>query len=371
MRPSSDWSSAVRPFNLRVAQVLPAFFGDRLDFMGGGDRYVYKLAGALRPYCDVTFFSFGPRPREQDVAGLRHVVLPVRFSRNADDPLPGSLAYADRRFDIVHMHHLWSKATMLAAVVRSASRRPVVVTDHGGGGGRLIRRSGMYRLVSAFVCQSDFARALLPAPARRRAVVIKGGLDLGRFQYQPGPRSRQVLQVGRIMPHKGINYLIEAAGTDIPAVIAGKVVNDGYYRDLQKQAEGKPVRFLIDADDDAILAELGRSAVTMAGSVYRDVYGGSWPTSELLGLTLLESMSVGTPVICTDVGGMPEFVRDGVTGFIVPPNDPVALRGRILRILDDPAGAARMGAAGHEHVTQYSWDAVAQKLLAEYTRILG
>lgn len=173
------------------------------------------------------------------------------------------------------------------------------------------------------------------------------------------------------MPHKGINYLIQCAGSDIPVVIAGKIVNDHYYQDLRRQAEGKPVRFLIDADDDAILAELGRSAVTVAASVYRDVYGGSWPTSELLGLTLLESMSVGTPVVCTDVGGMPEFVRDGVTGFIVPPNDPLALRGRLLQILDDPGGAARMGAAGHEHVKQYSWDVVAQTLLAEYTRILS
>lgn len=338
--------------------------------MGGGDRYVYNLARALQPLCDVTFFSFGPRHRQEDIAGLRHVVLPVRFGTNADDPLPGSLAYAGRAFDIVHMHHLWSKATTLATLVRSASRRPVVVTDHGGGGGRLIRRSGIYRLVSAFVCQSDFARGLLPAAARRRATVIKGGLDPARFPYTPGPRSRQVLQLGRIMAHKGINYLIEAAGSDIAVVIAGKVVNDRYYRDLQQQAEGKPVRFLIDADDAAILGELGRSAVTVAASVYRDLHGNTWPTSELLGLTLLESMSVGTPVICTEVGGMPEFVRDGVTGFIVPPNDPVALRRRLLQILDDPAGAARMGAAGHDHVKQYSWDAVAHTLLAEYTRLL-
>lgn len=339
--------------------------------MGGGDRYVHNLARALSPLCDVTFFSFGPRPRHEEIEGLRHVVLPVRSRSNPDDPLPHSLAYAGRGFDIVHMHHLWSKATALATVVRRAGRRPVVVTDHGGGGGRLVRRSGIYRLVQKFICQSDFARALLPAPARRHATVIKGGLDVRRFQYRPGPRSRQVLQVGRIMPHKGINYLIEAAGADIPVVIAGKIVNDRYYQDLRRQAEGKPVRFLIDADDDAILAELGRSAVTVAASVYRDVYGGSWPTSELLGLTLLESMSVGTPVVCTDVGGMPEFVRDGVTGFIVPPNDPLALRGRLLQILDDPGGAARMGAAGHEHVKPYSWDVVARTLLAEYARILG
>jgi glycosyltransferase involved in cell wall biosynthesis len=100
------------------------------------------------------------------------------------------------------------------------------------------------------------------------------------------------------------------------------------------------------------------------------MYGGDWPTSELLGLPLLESMSVGTPVICTNVGGMPEFVRDGVTGFVIPPNDPAALRQRLDELLGDPARAARMGAAGHDHVKQYSWDALARQVSAEYARLL-
>ena len=174
-----------------------------------------------------------------------------------------------------------------------------------------------------------------------------------------------------MMPHKGQNYLIEAAGHDIPVVLAGKIVNAGYYRDLERMALGKPVRFLIDGGDDEILAEYRRSAITVQASVYHDLYGGYWPTSELLGLPLLESMSVGTPVICTNVGGMPEFVRDGATGFVIPPNDPAALRARLLQILDDPAGAARLGAAGHEHVEQFSWDSVARQVSAEYARLLG
>jgi glycosyltransferase involved in cell wall biosynthesis len=173
------------------------------------------------------------------------------------------------------------------------------------------------------------------------------------------------------MPHKGQNDLIEAAGADLPVVIAGKIVNRAYYDDLRKMAAGKPVRFLIDVDDDAILAEYRRSAVTVQASVYRDMYGGSWPTSELLGLPLLESMSVGTPVVCTAVGGMPEFVRVGVTGFVVAPNDPVALRRRLDDLLENPQMASTMGRAGHEDMAQYSWDSVARRVNAEYARLVA
>jgi glycosyltransferase involved in cell wall biosynthesis len=148
-------------------------------------------------------------------------------------------------------------------------------------------------------------------------------------------------------------------------------VNHAYYEDLRKMAGGKPVRFLIDVDDGAILDAYRRSAVTVQASVYRDMYGGSWPTSELLGLPLLESMSVGTPVVCTNVGGMPEFVRDGVTGFVVPPNDSAALRRRLDELLGDPQLASRMGRAGHEDMAQYSWDSVARRISAEYARLLA
>jgi glycosyltransferase involved in cell wall biosynthesis len=354
---------------LRVALILPAFFPNDVDFMGGGDRYVHKLSQALTPYCDVTFFTFGPSYREELLAGVRHVVLPGRPGANPDNPVPSSLAFASSRFDVVHAFHLRTVVTNLATIVRRATRRPLVVTDLGGGGRSATFKLQLYRLIPAFICISDFSRSLLPSRAQARAVVIKGGIDPNRFAYDDRPRQRQVLQVSRLMPHKGQNDLIEAAGQDLPVVIAGKVVNRAYYEDLRKMASGKPVRFLIDVDDEAILDAYRHSAVTVQASVYRDLYGGSWPTSELLGLPLLESMSVGTPVVCTRVGGMPEFVRDGVTGFIVPPNDPAALRRRLDDVLGDPQLASAMGRAGHEDMAQYSWDSVARRVSAEYARL--
>ena len=339
--------------------------------MGGGDRYVHKLSQALGPYCDATFFTFGPTYREELFAGVRHVVLPGRPGANPDNPVPYSLAFASSRFDVVHCFHLRTVVTNIATVLRRAARRPLVVTDLGGGGRSATFRLRLYRLIPGYICISEYSRSLLPASARTRAVVIKGGIDQDRFAYDDRPRERQVLQVSRLMPHKGQNYLIEAAGQGLAVVIAGKVVNRAYYEDLRKMAAGKPVRFLIDVDDATILDAYRRSAVTVQASVYRDMYGNHSPTSELLGLPLLESMSVGTPVVCTNVGGMPEFVRDGVTGFVVPPNDPAALRRRLDEILGDPQRASRMGHAGREDMAQYSWDSVARRVSAEYARLIA
>jgi glycosyltransferase involved in cell wall biosynthesis len=198
---------------------------------------------------------------------------------------------------------------------------------------------------------------------------VRGGIELARFTYQAADRGRGIVQVGRIMPHKGMNFLIEGAGADLEVTIAGRVIDRKYFDFLQGQAAGRKVRFVIDPTDQVVTDLYRQAAVTVVASVYRDVFGGLHPTSELLGLPLLESMAVGTPVVCTDVGGMPEYMVEGRTGFIVPPNDPGALRERILRLLNDPVLAADMGRAGHEHVQQYSWSRVAQETLAAYQEL--
>src|SRR5215217_4465925 len=72
-------------------------------------------------------------------------------------------------------------------------------------------------------------------------------------------------------------------------------------------------------------------------SVYRDREGGETPVPELLGQTLLEGMACGTPAVCTRVASLPEVVDDGVTGIIVPPNDPVALGAAIRWLRHHPS----------------------------------
>ena len=101
--------------------------------------------------------------------------------------------------------------------------------------------------------------------------------------------------------------------------------------------------------------------------MYVDRYGVEDRVPELLGLVLLEAMACGAPAICTNVASMPEVVVDGVTGFIVPPNDVEALRERLVWIRDHPERAREMGIAGRQRVLNgFTWRAVAERCLAAY-----
>jgi len=88
---------------------------------------------------------------------------------------------------------------------------------------------------------------------------------------------------------------------------------------------------------------------------------------ELLGLVVLESMACGTPVIVTRVASLPELVEDGVTGFVVPPNDPGAIRDRLEYLSAHPEAVERMGRLARERVArEFTWDAVAERCLRAY-----
>ncbi|MBI4198901.1 MAG: glycosyltransferase, partial [Chloroflexi bacterium] len=154
--------------------------------------------------------------------------------------------------------------------------------------------------------------------------------------------------------------------------VFGRPYHPEYYQLLQRLAVGKRVRFVTEGSDADLVREYQTSAVTVLPSVFTDVYGSYYPAPELLGLTLLESMACGTPVVCTDGGPGRELVEDGVTGYVVPPNDPKALGERIACLLDDAARAAAMGRLGRERVLErFTWQAVAERCLDIYQGAAG
>jgi len=97
--------------------------------------------------------------------------------------------------------------------------------------------------------------------------------------------------------------------------------------------------------------------------------------SEGLPRVLIEAMACGKPVIGTNVGGIPSLIRDGVNGFLVPPNSPEALAEKIIYLLLREGEAARMGAKGREFVAQtFSTEKYVEgyaKILDESARLLG
>ena len=203
-----------------------------------------------------------------------------------------------------------------------------------------------------------------------RVVVIHNGVDAEAFrrtERRPalaryGVREPYVLFVGRISEQKGIFPLLEAARAlpeDVSLVLcASSPDTPELLVRLEAAVAGRPrVRWINAMLPVADVVELySHAAVFVCPSIY-----------EPFGLINLEAMACGTPVVATRVGGIPEVVVDGETGWLVPPGDEAALAQALRGALADPARARRIGETGRRRVeAHFSWDRIAERTLAVY-----
>lgn len=353
----------------RVVHVSPAYFSDE-SLIGGGERYATYLAQATAQHLDATLVSFGSQRQSLKQGNLKIEVYPTLATLNglSYDPLSYSFLKELLKADVVHCHQYRLAVTNLAILAGAALGKRVFVSDYGGVGVHFTEELSVEQHVDGFLPISNFSANLLPAYKNRQ--VLYGGVPHRFIEHPINKADRpNILFVGRLLPHKGINYLIEAIEGDVSLEIIGRPYHEEYFKLLQQLAVGKNVRFITNASDDDLFQAYRRARVSILPSVYVDVYGNQYPMPELLGLVLLEGMASGAAVICTDVGSMPEIVQDGITGFVVPPNDPQSLRERINYLWHNPEVTAQMGQAGRQKVlTDFTWEAVAQRCLAAYTQ---
>jgi glycosyltransferase involved in cell wall biosynthesis len=154
--------------------------------------------------------------------------------------------------------------------------------------------------------------------------------------------SQSILYAGVLTPLKGVHHLLNAFANivgDFPQarlILVGRAQNKSYAADLKQQVEraglNAQVQF-IDALPQVELALWMQKACVLALP----------SASEGLGRVVIEAMATGTPVIGSDVGGIPEIVNDGATGFLVPPGDEQRLTEKLRWILENPDQARQMG----------------------------
>jgi glycosyltransferase involved in cell wall biosynthesis len=210
----------------------------------------------------------------------------------------------------------------------------------------LHRRTGAYGAVDVFVSPSRFL-----ADVMRRAGVFPDRLQVVNHfadvngtpvKVQPGGN---LLFAGRLSHEKGIDVLIEALALTRETTILD-IAGDGPARgQLEEQARTAApgrVRFHGRLDKGA-LQELMRSSIA-------SVVPSRWYENQPM--TVLESFGSGVPVVASDLGGLPELVRDGVEGWLVPAENPIALAAALDRVWADPAQALSMGAAARRRVLQ-------------------
>ena len=354
---------------MHVVHLVPRLFGTQ-GITGGAERYALELARHMSKEVDTTLVAFADRSSREVRDGLSIRLLGhawhVRgqFSNPFSWRLLGPLAGAD----VIHCHQTYLVASSFAALYGRLSGRRVYTSDHGGGGWDVSAYVSTRSWFRGHLHVSEYSRRNAGQTGMPASQVILGGVDTTKFSpaasNEPDPA---VVYIGRVLPHKGVDCLIQALPPDLTLRVIGKHYDPRYSEDLRRLAAGKNVRFETDCDDATLIAAYRGALCVVLPSVYRDLYGNETRIPELLGQTLLEGMACGLPAICTDVASMPEIVVDGVTGFIVPPNDPLALREKLLWLRDHPAAAKAMGSAARERIlARFTWPQVVRRCLEIY-----
>lgn len=376
---------------------------------GGQHTHVAALAGALgRRGHDVTVYTRRHGPASDDVVRtaegftVEHVPAGPAEDLPADALLPHvgdfgrwlAAHWRDdaTRPDVIH-GHFWLSG--LAALTATAEHRiPVVQTYHGLGTvkRRLLKdhdsspeaRVGLERTLGTMAdrvvaqCEDEVVELGRMGIRRSDTVIVPSGVD-GEMFAPSGARAdhlrpgmRRILSVGPLVPRKGFADLVEALrrvpGAEL-VVVGGpapeRIDRDPEARRLMELADrhrvGDRVR-LVGAVAQQDLPGWYRSADVLACA----------PWYEPFGLTPLEAMSCGVPVVAYEVGGIAESVIDTVTGLLVPPRDVTAMAGALRGLLGDEVRRMSYASAAIDRVrSRYTWDRTATDVERVYRSVTG
>ncbi len=354
-----------------MIHTVPALFSSTGGgILGGAERYALELARHMADRTPTTLLSFGDSDRTETMGNLKIRIFgnPVHVRGLASNPFSTRALFALRNADVIHCHQRHIVMSSLAAALARTTARKVFVSDLGGGGWDISRYISTEKWFHGHLHISRYSRTVSKQGENKRAHVIMGGVATERFSPDPTvPRKGNVLFVGRILPHKGVNYLVESLPEGMRLDIVGQPYHPEFFQEIQRLAQGKDVVFHHNSTDEQLVAAYRSALCIVLPSVYKTFYGDHTLIPELLGQTLLEGMACGTPAICTDVASMPEIVENGVTGFVVPPNSPQALREKLVFLRDNPDQVRSMGIASRERVlSHFTWPVVVEKCLKIY-----
>ena len=213
---------------------------------------------------------------------------------------------------------------------------------------------------SLITCSASMREEIteLFGPGLAETDVIPNGIDtegwpFARRRARTGPA--ELLFFGRLEYEKGVHDAIAALprirrthpGTTLTVAGDGTQL-DFLVEQARKHKVLKSTRFIGRVDHDGLLRLLHHADVAVLPSHY-----------EPFGIVALEAAATGIPLVTSDVGGLGEAVRDGVTGVSCPPRDVAALAAAVRRVLDDPEAAQQRADIARERLTEFSWPTVA------------
>lgn len=228
-----------------------------------------------------------------------------------------------------------------------------------------------YKNADYLICVSPSTRDVLLEKynlSPNLCTVIPDGVDLQRFfPLNQTKIHNSLFFLGRFERRKGIDFLIKAiprvreSFADVKLYIAGSgVLSPGLEKYIKKNHLSRNLSFLGTIKDTSLNEWYNKMEIVIVPSVF-----------EGFGLTAIEAMACGTPVIATDVDALRDVVEDGFNGLLVPYNDVQALSDKIICMLKNRSEQSKFSINGREKVkTLYNWNKISQDILKVYEDVL-
>jgi glycosyltransferase involved in cell wall biosynthesis len=335
---------------MRIAMLAPISWRTPPRHYGPWELVTSLLTEALVARgVDVTLFATA----DSHTAGTLAAVCPRPYS---EDP-----SIDAKVWEMLHVAHVFERAAEFDLIHNQAdfvplafSRlvdTPIVTTIHGFSSERILPAYQRYQDRVAYVAISTADRH----PALRYAATIHHGLSLEEFPFDP-VGSEDLLFFGRIHPDKGAAEAIDVARrVGRRLVMAGIVQDQGYHeREIAPAIDGQRVVYDGPVGGSARVKALG-SARALLHLINFD---------EPFGLSVIEALACGTPVIARNRGSMPELIEHGVTGFLVESVEEAAAAVGRIGELDRAACRASVAA-------RFTVDHMAERYLDLYRGLLG
>ena len=288
---------------MRIAVLSPISWRTPPRHYGPWESVVSLLTEELvRLGLDLTLFATG----DSQTSGKLVAVCPRPYSEDDSvDPKVAECLHISEvferaaDFDLIHNHYDFLPLTYSALV-----KTPVVTTIHGFSSPAIIPVFKKYNAQSHYVAISEADKS----PELDYIATIHHGIDVAQFPFLEA-EGKYLLFFGRIHPHKGVREAIEVAQrVGIKLVIAGIIQDQDYFAaEVEPHIDGRSVEYLGSVGPDQRADVLGHALALLHLISFEEPFG----------LSMVESMACGTPVIAFPRGSIREVIRHGETGYIV------------------------------------------------------
>lgn len=350
-----------------------------MHLYGGAQQVLYLLEGLRGRGCDSLLVCppGSAIARAARAAGLPVTELPLRGDADLGFVARLYRLLRRQRPDLVHLHSRRG-ADVLGGIAARLARTPCVLSRRVDNPESAAWARLKYRLYDRVITISAGIRHVLleAGVAPEHVACVPSAVDptpyahaceRGWFSAEFGlpPAARALGVIAQLIPRKGHRQLLAALPPLLQRCPELHVLFFGQgplYEELAARIAVPPYR------DRVRLAGFRADLPRLLPCLYGVVHPAE---REGLGVSLLQAAAAGVPIVASRAGGIPEAVRDGVNGLLVPPGDPAALTQALGRLLDDPDLAAGLGRAGRRLVQEeFSLDRMVEGNRRIYTAVL-